>query len=405
MSASMRSSVIQLANSDKDFQTFADHKAVKYAQYLIRKPSVTPEDAGCQAWFAQKLQKLDFEVQCYEVEGVSNLIAHRGSCDKTFAFAGHTDVVPACESHLWQVPPFDAEIVNGELIGRGAVDMKTSLAVMLAAMEDVLDAGFQPKTSWQFLLTSDEEGEAEFGTRTIVDHLASQNRLPDYCLVGEPTSDRVSGDMVKIGRRGAISGKLFIRGKQGHVAYAGHTKNAIHIASMVVYALEQLTWDVGSDDFPGTSLQVTYINSGNFTDNIVPGRCEICFNIRYSHRYSLSDIQQRIQQLLSELDLPDAVLSQFEIQWERHCPPYFNQDNKTDSLVSKAESAIHQVTGSYPRLSTSGGTSDGRFLASEKTQILELGLPNKTIHQVNERAKLEDIHSLYQIYKAVLLQF
>ncbi len=393
-------------------QTFAQKddtltrlKAVKYSQTLIKKRSVTPEDASCQPWLAKKLQKMGFTIELYKTQGVSNLIASFGSAPTRFAFAGHTDVVPAPQPELWQVPPFDGEIVDDELIGRGAVDMKSALAVMVAAMEDVLASGYQPKTCWQFLVTSDEEGEAEFGTRTIVERLIQDDSLPDYCVVGEPTSDRNTGDVIKVGRRGAVSATIIVNGKQGHVAYAGYAENAVHLASTIVNTLEKTTWDEGCDDFPGTGLQVTYINSGAFTDNIIPGRCEICFNVRYSHRYSLADIQEKIMNRLMALPLSEAALQSLDIKWERHCQPYFTQDKKQDSLIAKAELAIHSVTGIFPRLSTSGGTSDGRFLASDTTQVLELGLPNKTIHQVNERSKLADIHHLYHIYCELLRQF
>ncbi|WP_133407845.1 succinyl-diaminopimelate desuccinylase [Parashewanella tropica] len=389
-----------------DLQQLSDHKAVKYTQELIRKRSVTPEDAGCQAWLQNKLEALDFTVERYQSHGVSNLIAERkGQTDTRFAFAGHTDVVPASEPHLWKVPPFDAEIVAEELIGRGAVDMKSGLAVMMAAMEDVIAEGYQPKMSWQWLITSDEEGEAEFGTRTIVEKLQSRQSMPEYCLVGEPTSDSKSGDVIKIGRRGAISGKMVVRGKQGHVAYAGHSRNAIHLASVIINALEQMRWDKGSDDFPGTSLQVTYVNSGDFTDNIVPGRCEVYFNVRYSHRFTLTEIEKKVMDCLHSVPLTQIALEQLDIEWERHCQPYFTQDNKSSSLVAMAERAVHNVTSYYPRLSTSGGTSDGRFIASDDCQVLELGLPNRSIHQVNERAKLVDIYQLYHIYKQLLKQF
>ncbi|RLV58214.1 succinyl-diaminopimelate desuccinylase [Parashewanella curva] len=392
--------------SSLELSQLAEHKAIKYTQELIRKRSVTPEDAGCQTWLQEKLEALGFTVERFQDHDVSNLIAERkGQSDTRFAFAGHTDVVPASEPHLWQVPPFDAEIVDETLIGRGAVDMKSALAVMMAAMEDVLAEGYQPKTCWQWLITSDEEGEAEYGTRTIVEKLLGRQAMPEYCLVGEPTSDNISGDVIKIGRRGAISGKMVVRGKQGHVAYAGHSRNAIHLASVIINALEEMVWDKGSDDFPGTSLQVTYVNSGDFTDNIVPGRCEICFNVRYSHRYTLAQIEQKIMDCLQKLPISNKSLKQLEIEWERHCLPYFTKNEQASSLIAMAERAVHRVTSCYPRLSTSGGTSDGRFIASEHCQVLELGLPNRTIHQVNERAKLQDIYQLYLIYVSLLKQF
>ncbi|RYV03290.1 succinyl-diaminopimelate desuccinylase [Shewanella sp. OPT22] len=383
------------------------HTAIEYSRLLIKKRSITPSDDGCQCWIADKLKAIGFQIEHYQSNGVTNLIASRGkrSANKTFAFAGHTDVVPTNQLELWQVDPFSASIIDDILIGRGAVDMKTALAAMIAAMEDVISQGHQPKMQWQVLLTSDEEGEAEFGTKTIVERLTERDLLPDYCLVGEPTSDIQTGDVIKVGRRGAISGKLEVLGKQGHVAYAGVSRNAIHLASEIIYALEHIDWDQGSEDFPGTSLQVTYINSGEFTDNIVPGKCEICFNIRYSHRYELEDIQSSIKKKIESLPITKSVVQSMQIDWERHCAPYFTNNVGEDSLISVAEAAVHQTSGIFPRLSTSGGTSDGRFLSSANTQVLELGLPNKTIHQVNESISIHEIIKLYDIYKRILLSF
>ncbi len=200
-----------------DNGSLARLKAVKYSQALIKKRSVTPEDAGCQRWLARKLQKMGFSIELYKTQGVSNLIGSLGHSPTRFAFAGHTDVVPALQPELWQVPPFDGEIVGDELIGRGSVDMKSALAVMIAAMEDVLASGYQPRTCWQFLVTSDEEGEAQYGTKTIFERLIKSDSVPDYCVVGEPTSDKITGDVIKIGRRGSVSATLEVKGKQGHV--------------------------------------------------------------------------------------------------------------------------------------------------------------------------------------------
>ncbi len=381
------------------------HRAVKYSQILIKKQSITPEDAGCQNWIASKLDNLGFDVEQYQINAVSNLIATRGKESRTLAYAGHTDVVPVNDKSLWKVEPFEAKIINDVLVGRGAVDMKTSLGAMLAAMEDVIAQGHVPSIQWQVLLTSDEEGEAEFGTKTIIEKLEKRECCPDYCLVGEPTSETQSGDIMKVGRRGSISGKLEVKGKQGHVAYAGINRNAIHLASEIIHALEDIDWDAGSDDFPGTTLQVTYVNSGEFTDNITPGKCEVCFNIRFSHRYDLKDVQEAVQDQIRTLSVADEGLRDLNIEWDRYCAPYFTYNDDDSCFISVVESAIHKVTGIFPRLSTSGGTSDGRFISSKNTQVLELGLPNNTIHQVNERVRLSEIVRLYDIYKKILLSF
>ncbi|CAM4118659.1 succinyl-diaminopimelate desuccinylase [Shewanella aquimarina] len=380
----------------------SQHKAVRYCRELMRRPSITPEDAGCQRWLGAKLEAMGFVVSHYQDHGVSNLLASLDERPAQLALAGHTDVVPPGDLSRWQTPPFAATLVGETLIGRGAVDMKSGLAVMLAAVEDHIACHGLPKANWQFIVTSDEEGEAEFGTRALVERLAAAQRLPKYCVVAEPTADKQAGDVIKIGRRGAISARLQLKGKQGHVAYPKNAVNALHMAARVMQALEALSWDEGSDDFPGTSLQVTHVDSGSFTDNIVPGSCEICFNIRYSYRYSEAGIIERIQSCLDALALgKDAI----NLRWERGCTPYHTQENGQQSLIAQVEAAIFEVTASFPRLSTSGGTSDGRFLSSPQTQVIELGLPNHSIHQVNERVELAQIVRLYQIYRALLTRF
>ncbi|WP_394200221.1 succinyl-diaminopimelate desuccinylase [Shewanella waksmanii] len=381
------------------------HKAIRYTETLISKASVTPYDAGCQAWVAQKLQQLGFHIEQYDDHGVTNTIASLSNSKPVLALAGHTDVVPPGDLERWQTDPFSPVINNGMLIGRGAVDMKSGVAVMLAALEDHIQTHGRPQQNWLFLLTSDEEGEAEYGTQSIVQKLQQRDQLPQYCLIAEPTADNQAGDVIKIGRRGAISGHLVITGKQGHVAYPDKAINAVHLSGQISFALSQLTWDTGSEDFPGTSLQVTYVNSGEFSDNLVPARCEIWFNLRYSHRYDVDMINTRIR-LAVEQVLANSGAS-YQLSWQRDCQPYHIADieDKSASLITKVEQAIVDVTQRFPRLSTSGGTSDGRFLSSAQTQVIELGLPNKTIHQVNERVSLAQVVRLYDIYRKLLQQF
>ncbi|GAA0353143.1 succinyl-diaminopimelate desuccinylase [Bowmanella denitrificans] len=371
-------------------------RSIAYSQELIRRRSITPDDQGCQLWLADKLSRLGFSCQHFEVEGVSNLLAILGQGQKTLAFAGHTDVVPPGPLDKWLCDPFAGQIIDNELIGRGAADMKTGVAAMLAATERFLAAKqpFNQRLVW--LITSDEEGEAEFGSKVLKAELDRQNIHLDYCLVGEPTASRQTGDTVKVGRRGAISARLKVLGKQGHVAYPQYADNAIHKMGKVIAALNNINWDCGSDDFPGTSLQITHIDSGAFTDNIVPAQCSICFNIRYSHRYDLASLQQLIQETL----LP--VTNGFELQWERPCEPYFTSQDSHNSLIHEVEQAIFHNTGKFPVLSTSGGTSDGRFFAGARTQVVELGVPNRTIHQVNERVHIADLIALEDIYTEVL---
>ncbi|QLE84711.1 succinyl-diaminopimelate desuccinylase [Shewanella sp. Scap07] len=391
--------------NDKAHADLAIHKAVAYTQTLVAKASVTPDDAGCQDWVAAKLTKLGFNIERFVDNGVTNTIASLSDAKPVLALAGHTDVVPPGARERWHSDPFVPTVKAGYLIGRGAVDMKSGVAVMLAAVEDHFQTYGRPNQNWQFLLTSDEEGEASHGTQSIVKRLAQRNQLPQYCLIAEPTADQQAGDVIKIGRRGAISAKLIIQGRQGHVAYPDKSINAVHIGSKVACALAELEWDKGSDDFPGTSLQVTYVNSGEFTDNVVPGSCEVCFNLRYSHRYNEVSISQRIVRCITKIMAESQA--QYQLEWQRPCTPYHISDaaDADSNLLVKVEQAIVAVNHRFPRLSTSGGTSDGRFLSSAQTQVIELGLPNKTIHQVNEQVELAQVVRLYDIYRQLLQQF
>lgn len=371
-------------------------RSIEYSQALIQRPSVTPVDHGCQQWLAQKLQALGFGCHFIYEQGVSNLIASIGQGEQTLAFVGHTDVVPPGPLEKWTVDPFAGVIVDNELVGRGAADMKTGIAAMLAAIERHILSGLAINKRMLWLITSDEEGEAEYGSKAIKDYLDSQGIRLDYCIVGEPTANRHSGDVIKVGRRGAISARLEVKGKQGHVAYPQYADNAIHNMGKVISVLNGIAWDQGSDDFPGTSLQITHIDSGTFTDNIVPAHCRICFNIRYSHQYSQQSLMAAIHHALAPLGLD------FRLQWERPCEPYFTQPRDRHCLIDYVERAIHKTTGSFPSLSTSGGTSDGRFFASPTTQVVELGVPNHSIHQVNERVHIAELVTLEDIYSELL---
>lgn len=371
-------------------------KSIEYAQSLMRRESVTPEDRGCQEWLAGRLSLMGFDVHQFEVQGVKNLVASIGEGPLTLAFAGHTDVVPPGDISRWKSDPFGAEIIGNELVGRGAADMKTGLAAMLAATERHLNAGKGINNRFMWLITSDEEGEAEYGSKEISAWLDENNIKLDMCLVGEPTAHQRTGDNIKIGRRGALSARLVVRGKQGHVAYPQYADNAVHKMQQVMASLLGIEWDEGSDDFPGTGLQITYVNSGDFTDNIVPSQCELCFNIRYSHKFSETQLKALISQCVND------VTQDYELLWERPCEPYFTHNQEDSSLISSIERAIHSNTGKFPLLSTSGGTSDGRFFASSHTQVVECGVPNKTIHQVNERIHIADLVTLEDIFTDVL---
>jgi len=370
----------------------------QHIKSLVTKPSVTPDDQGCQHYISEKLTDLGFHCHHFHTNGVSNLIATIGQGTTRIAFAGHTDVVPPGNLALWQEEPFSAAIVGDVVYGRGIADMKGGIAAMLSATEQIIHTLNLTDYQFMFLITSDEEGEAEFGTKSIVEYLTKQHLLPHLCIVGEPSASEQTGDVIKVGRRGAISAELTVTGKQGHVAYPQFADNAAHMAADIASWLNHLSWDEGSDDFPGTSLQITALDSGDWTDNIIPGQCQLSFNIRYSHKYNQQAIQERISNGLAQL--PYTI----EIEWLRPCLPYFTDNNylHNTSLISAAEQAIVEVCHTFPRLSTSGGTSDGRFLASEHCQVVELGVPNKTIHQINERVPIKDLITLEAIYCKLL---
>lgn len=367
-------------------------RSLTYSMELMSRESVTPDDAGCQQWLMSKLQSLGFRCQQLNINGVKNFIAEIGEGEQVVAFAGHTDVVPPGPLDKWHSHPFNPVIMGDELVGRGAADMKTGGAAMLAASERLTNNHKTLNKRFLWLITSDEEGEAEFGSKAIQTYLQARGIALDYCIIGEPTAKYSTGDTIKIGRRGAISGRIEVHGRQGHVAYPQYADNAIHKMTKVMAALNNISWDEGSDDFPGTSLQVTHIDSGQFTDNIVPARCVICFNIRYSHHFDMDTLATLINERIAE------VTDDFVLTWERPCEPYFTHSEYSNSLIAAVEKAIHRNTGRFPVLSTAGGTSDGRFFAGENTQVVEVGVPNATIHQVNERIHVSDVITLEDIY-------
>ncbi|MCV2885042.1 succinyl-diaminopimelate desuccinylase [Aestuariibacter sp. AA17] len=369
---------------------------LEYSHNLLSRASVTPNDAGCQIWLSEKLSSLGFACFKLNRNGVSNLIAKIGNGHPHFAFAGHTDVVPSGPEECWRVHPFHPQVLGDELVGRGAADMKTAIAAMLSATERYFRAKSTLSGTYYWLITSDEEGEAEFGSKEIAKWLKKKEIKLGMCLVGEPTANLITGDTIKVGRRGAVSAKLSIRGKQGHVAYPQFADNAIHKAQSIIKNLLDIEWDDGSEDFPGTSLQVTHVNSGEFTDNIVPSHCDLHFNIRYSHQYDLPTLKDIIATTL------DEYKSDIRIKWERPCEPYFSKARLDGCLITVVEESVRKVTGKFPLVSTSGGTSDGRFYASQDTQVVELGVPNKTIHQANERVHLADLFTLEDIYLETL---
>ena len=378
--------------------TLAPARSIHFAEVLMARESITPMDAGCQSYLIYKLEKLGFTCEKHKINGVKNLIARWGQGPVHLAFSGHTDVVPPGPIEQWKSPPFSPVISENKLYGRGAADMKTGIAAMLAATERTIASLEPSKMSFWWLITSDEEGEAEWGSKWIAEYLSAKNVQLDMCLVGEPSASTKTGDTIKIGRRGSLSATIYINGKQGHVAYPKTAVNAIHKASSVVNALTQYPFDKGSDDFPGTTLQITHMDTGIFTDNIVPSSVRIEFNVRYSWQFNQNSLSALLRDIIKSVDV------QAQVSFSRPCEAYLSKpNNDTDKcLITCVEKAIKETTGRYPVISTSGGTSDGRFFASEHTQVVEVGVPNTTIHQVNEHIHLSDLLTLEDIYTDVL---
>ncbi|MFY8273093.1 succinyl-diaminopimelate desuccinylase [Pseudoalteromonas sp. SSDWG2] len=371
-----------------------NHDAVHYLQRLIRFKSVTPDHGGAITWLVEQLTQRGFTTEVICSHGVTNLVAYIDfGVGPTFAFSGHVDVVPAIE-HRWCCAPFAGDIINGEIIGRGAADMKGGIAAMLAATDRLLcDEPNQGRFYW--LITSDEEGEAEYGSALIAKYLQEQGVRVNACLVGEPTSQHKVGDTIKNGRRGALSARVRVSGRSGHVAYPENSINAAHIGANIALVLQAIKWP---EDILGskTCLQVTAIDVPNSLDNLVPARCHLAFNVRYSHAYHSDDIINTVEGALS------SWREYIDISWERPCEPYYTSPTSGFDAIALLEQAIYEVTQSYPSLSTSGGTSDGRFFANEYTQVVECGVRNHTIHQDNERVAIADLTVITDIYEYML---
>lgn len=375
-------------------------EVINYCQTLIKKESITPNDAGCQLWLTEKLRNLGFNCTHIESEGVNNLVAVRGDTGPLLAFCGHTDVVPPGDLSQWYAPPFAGEIIGDEIIGRGVTDMKGGIAAMLSATERFINHQNSDNVRLMMLITSDEEGEAEHGSLKIVDYLKSINLIPDYCLIGEPSSRLFSGDHILMGRRGSISGEINVLGKLGHVAYPTMDNNAAHLAKQLMDRLLALNWGHGDENVPATTLQVTGLESSSYLDNLVPASCKIRFNVRYNNLFTQSVIISRIEEALF------AAHDKFSITWSRPCEPYFTEPSSNPrDLINRVSDAVFSITGTFPTPCATGGTSDGRFFSQVCPQVIELGLPNGTIHQVNERTKIADLVSLEAIYFELLSSF
>ena len=369
--------------------TLKNNPVIALASDLIARQSVTPEDADCQVVMAERLNNLGFEIESLVFEDTTNMWARRGTTAPVFCFAGHTDVVPPGDETLWNTPPFSPAIHNGMLYGRGAADMKGSLAAMIIATERFVNDYPDHKGSISFLITSDEEGPFINGTTRVIDTLEARNEKIDYCIVGEPSSSHSVGDVVKNGRRGSISGELTIKGVQGHVAYPEHVKNPIHFAMPALAELSQIHWDNGNDYFPPTSFQLTNIHSGTGATNVVPASLTALFNLRYSTELNDESIVYKVESILTKHNLD------YDIKWTYNGKPFITEPGV---LLDSVVKAIKDTTHSAPTLSTSGGTSDGRFIAPTGAEVIELGPCNATIHQVNECASCDDLIKLVDIY-------
>ena len=368
-------------------------KTLELAQQLIARRSVTPDDLGCQELMIARLEPLGFRIERMHVNGVDNFYARRGSSGPFLLFAGHTDVVPTGPVEQWHTPPFEPTIKDGMLYGRGAADMKTSCAAFVTAIEDFVAAHPDHAGSIGLIITSDEEGVAVDGTVRVVDALQARNERIDYCIVGEPTSNKVVGDMIKNGRRGSLSGKLTVKGVQGHIAYPHLVKNPIHMVAPAIKDLVETTWDNGNEYFPPTSWQISNINGGTGATNVVPGEVEILFNFRFSTASTADSLKQRVHAILDRNGLD------YDLEWEYSGKPYMTPRGK---LVDAISAAIEQAYGVTPELSTSGGTSDGRFIADICKEVIEFGPLNATIHKLNECVAVADIEPLKDTYRLTL---
>ena len=359
------------------------------ARELIRRPSVSPADAGCQLLIGDLLRAAGFKVESLNFGEVDNLWARRGRAAPAVVFAGHTDVVPAGPREQWQVDPFAAVVEGGALIGRGAADMKGSLAAMINACRRFVERYPKIGGTIGLLITSDEEGAADDGTLKVMEALAKRGETFQYCVVGEPSSTAKLGDTVKIGRRGSLSGIMTIRGVQGHVAYPLQVDNPIHALARFVAAMTREPIDEGNEHFPPTTFQMVNVHSDAGAPNVVPGELKCRFNLRYSNVWTHEQLSARVERLLKDLGID------YELRWRVAGEPFLT---KPGLLTQAVQKAVHEATGLLPALSTSGGTSDGRFIAPYGIDVVELGPINATIHKVNETVSIADLERLEHIY-------
>ncbi|AJC65590.1 MULTISPECIES: succinyl-diaminopimelate desuccinylase [Dickeya] len=367
---------------------------IELAQQLIKRPSLSPDDAGCQALMIERLKAIGFVIEAMDFGDTQNFWAWRGQ-GKTLAFAGHTDVVPVGNQSQWQTPPFEPTIRDGMLFGRGAADMKGSLAAMVVAAERFVAAHPNHQGRLAFLITSDEEASAVNGTVKVVEALMARQERLDYCLVGEPSSTERVGDVVKNGRRGSITANLRVHGVQGHVAYPHLADNPVHRAMSALNELVETVWDQGNEFFPPTSMQIANINAGTGSNNVIPGELFVQFNFRFSTELTDELIKERVKALL------DSHQLNYTLEWQLSGHPFLTGRGE---LVDAVVNAVEHYSEITPQLLTTGGTSDGRFIARMGAQVVELGPVNATIHKVNECVSAADLQLLSRMYQRIMEQ-
>jgi len=368
-------------------------QTLELTQDLLSRRSVTPADEGCQALMARRLGAAGFRIETLRYGNVENFWARRGTAAPVFCFAGHTDVVPTGPLQEWASDPFVPQVRDGVLYGRGAADMKSGLAAMVTATEAFVAACPGHRGSIAFLVTSDEEGPSVDGTKRVVETLRERGERIDWCVVGEPSSEAILGDTIKVGRRGSLSGRLTVHGVQGHVAYPQLAENPVHTLAPALAELTQREWDQGTEHFQPTSFQVSNLNAGTGAPNVIPGELRARFNLRYSPVQTLAGLKATVEEILKRHGV------RYTLEWYVSGEPFYTAPGVLSQAVS---AAVREVTGSAPKLSTGGGTSDGRFIATLGAQVVELGVINATIHKVNESVRVADVDALQRMYLAVL---
>jgi succinyl-diaminopimelate desuccinylase len=366
---------------------------LKLTSELISRASVTPEDGGCQKLITDRLEKLGFRATHLRFEDVDNLWITHGDGDPVFTFVGHTDVVPTGPLDQWDSDPFTPEIRDGMLYGRGAADMKSGIAAFVIAIERFISKNPDHQGTIALLITSDEEGSSINGTRKVVDYLEENNIKIKWCLVGEPSSEKKLGDMVKNGRRGSLGGNLIVRGVQGHVAYPHLADNPVHKLSPALDELCDKVWDEGNEFYPPTSFQISNIHAGTGADNVIPGEVEVMFNYRFCTEITEQELIEQTEAILDKYDID------YELEWRLSGYPFLTVEG---SLVDAVKQAVSEVAGYETELSTGGGTSDGRFIAPTGAEVVELGPINETIHKLNECVNVEDLDLLSEMYENIL---